>query len=175
MKQDLFKRYLNEKNRKYIKIALTGSSYNTARSKGVKKNNPNYEELHKPFPTNRDLATIGDALMKLIYAKHFYEDEKTNKLSKKIEQYITDEYLVSVVAKHYDILKYLQFDKDNKSMKADYKYENKTKTEGKNKKNNPRKYIATAIEAMIGAIYMEENGNIKKISNLLTKCWINFN
>ena len=133
MEQDLFERYLNEKNCKYIKIALTDSSYNTARSKGVKKNNPNYEELHKPLPTNRDLATIGDALMKLIYAKHFYKDEKTNKLSKKIEQYITDEYLVSVVAKHYDILKYLQFDKDNKSMKADYKYENKTKTEGKNK------------------------------------------
>ena len=111
MQQDLFERYLNEKNCKYIKIALTDSSYNTARSKGVKKNNPNYEELHKPLPTNRDLATIGDALMKWIYAKHFYKDEKTNKLSKKIEQYITDEYLVSVVAKHYDILKYLQFGK----------------------------------------------------------------
>lgn len=176
MEQDLFEKYLNEKNCKYIKIALTDSSYNTARSKGVKKNNPNYEELHKPLSTNRDLATIGDALMKLIYAKHFYEDEKTNKLSKKIEQYITDKYLVSVVAKHYDILKYLQFDKDNKSMKADYKYENRTRTEGKNKKNNPRKYIATAIEAMIGTIYMEANGNnIKEISDLLTKCWINFN
>lgn len=31
MEQDLFERYLNEKNRKYIKIALTDSSYNTAR------------------------------------------------------------------------------------------------------------------------------------------------
>lgn len=29
---------------------------------------------------------------------------------------------------------------------------------------------------MIGAIYMEANGNnIEKISDLLTKCWINFN
>ena len=44
MEQDLFERYLSEKNCKYIKIALTDSSYNTARSKGVKKNNPNYEE-----------------------------------------------------------------------------------------------------------------------------------
>ena len=41
--------------------------------------------------------------------------------------------------------------------------------------NNPN-VKNTAIEAMIGAIYMEENGNnIKEISNLLTKCWINFN
>ena len=52
----------------------------------------------------------------------------------------------------------------------------KTKLRKKNKKNNPRKYIATAIEAMIGTIYMEANGNnIKEISDLLTKCWINFN
>ena len=37
--------------------------------------------------------------------------------------------------------------------------------------NNPN-VKNTAIEA----IYMEENGNnIKEISDLLTKCWINFN
>ena len=122
--------------------------------------------------TKEGLEVFDEQVMKFVDVI----DEKIDKLSKKIEQYTTDEYLVSVVAKHYDILKYLRFDKDNKSMKADYKYENRTRTEGKNKKKNPRKYVATAIEAMIGAIYMEENGNnIKKISDLSTKCWINFN
>ena len=40
--------------------------------------------------------------------------------------------------------------------KRDYDFIEPDKTSGKNRKKRPHKYIATAVEAMIGAIYKEE-------------------
>lgn len=173
MEQDLFEKYLNKTDCKYIKIALTDASYNN-RSKGVKKCDSNYEEAHKALPTNCNLATIGDALMKLVYAQYFFEDPSVDKLSKAIEPYITDKYLATVVAKHYDILKHLKYDRNDKAKKHDYIYEDKLKTSGKNRKKNPSKYIATAVEAIIGAIYMETK-DINIIKEILTNDWKKFN
>lgn len=84
-------------------------------------------------------------------------------LSKEIEKYITDKYFITKVAKKYDILKYLQYDTLDNSMHTDYEY----------KDNENRKFIATAVEAMIGAIYLiNEDGDwFKEISTIL-KEWM---
>ncbi len=71
---DLFEEYLNIKEKsKWVKRALTDPSFNSYRSKGVRKNNPNYEELHKPLPDNLDLALLGDAIIKFIYSDYLLD------------------------------------------------------------------------------------------------------
>ena len=67
-------------------------------------------------------------------------------------------------AKYYDLLKYIKKDDNDKNKPNDYNYE-------LHKNKNPHKYIATAVEAMIGAICIEENKNIELIIPLLKK-WI---
>lgn len=91
------------------------------------------------------------------------------KLSKEIELYITDKRLVEV-AKHYDLIRYIEFDNNDKKIVNDYNYIDSKKTSGKNKKNSPHKYIATAVEAVVGIIY-KENKDLNSIIKLL-KQWM---
>ena len=81
---------------------------------------------------------------------------KEENLSVKKATIESDKYLVKVIARHYDMLKYIHIDSYDKKMKRDYNFIIPDKTEGRNKKDSPHKYIATAVEAMIGAIYKEE-------------------
>ena len=77
---DIFQKYLKSEE-KYIKIALTDSSYK------------NYCEKHNLSfcDDNKNLATLGDAIIKFVYAKMLYNECKNKKYSKEIEKYITDE------------------------------------------------------------------------------------
>ena len=96
--------------------------------------------------TNADLATYGDAVIKLCFLELMLDKEKKLTIGKsKVE---SDNYLVSVVVSHYDLIKHIDRDTADSKMPNDYKYNNH---EGKN--HNPHKYIATAVEAMVGAIY----------------------
>lgn len=70
------------------------------------------------------------------------------------------------------MLKYIHYDQIDKNIPQDYDYNKPGKTSGKNKKTSSYKYIATAVEAMIGAIYLETN-DLDKISELLLK-WKEF-
>ncbi len=54
--------------------------------------------------------------------------------------------------KKYELINYIDFDKDDSKIHHDYYYE-----ESKAENRNPHKYIATVLEAMIGAIYKETN------------------
>ena len=69
------------------------------------------------------------------------------------------------------MLKYINYDDIDKNILRDYDYKIPGKTSsGKNKKTSPHKYIATAVEAMIAAIYLEtkkETKALDKISELL--------
>ena len=151
---DLFEKYLKKKKpSEFVKRALTAESY--------KKEHPSLENKD----VAPDLATLGDAIIKLCYTKYFLD--KVEQLSKEVEKYVTDERFVTVIAKHYDLLKYIYYYKDDVNIPQDYDYNKPGKTSsGKNKKTSPHKYIATAVEAMIGAIYLETK-DLVKISELL--------
>lgn len=154
--KDLFEKYLEKKNdinHPYIKIDLTDKSYRTSRN------------LIKNENLNGWLGTYGDAILKLGYVEILLKDN-TNDLSSRKEKLEEDKNLVRIIASHYNILTYL--DHNKKAIDYDYKSRGKTSSD-KNKKDNPRKYIATAVEAMIGAIYIYEGKDIKKLLPLLEK------
>lgn len=156
---DLFEEYLEKKDNENVKRALTAKSY--------KKEQPSL----KNKDVAPDLATLGDAIIKLCYTKYFLD--KVKQLSKEVEKYVTDERFVTVIARHYDLLKHIYYYKDDDKIKQDYDYNKLGKTSsGKNKKSSPHKYIATAVEAMIAAIYLETK-DLDKISELLLQ-WKEF-
>jgi dsRNA-specific ribonuclease len=152
---DLFEIYLNN-NSPWINRALTDKSY---KNEFMRTN-------HKPYDgdTNEDLATYGDAVIKLCYLELMLDKESKLSIEKaKIE---SDEYLVDVIARHYNMLEFIKTDSENKEMKKTYDFIKPAKTSGGNKKDSQNKFIATAVEAMIGAIYKEEK-DLKPIIELL--------
>ena len=145
---DLFEKYLKKKEEsELVKRALTDRLF---KKEYLSKNKIEYKEK-----TNEDLATYGDAVIKLGYSEILFDkEEKLSEVKAKLE---SDEFFVTVIAKHYELLDYIRIDSYDDKIKKDYVYQEAGKTEsGKYKKKNPRKYIATAVEAMIGAIYIEE-------------------
>lgn len=162
--EDKFEKYLNEKDKR-IDLALTDNSYKNFIRNGIKKNNPRYKDVNSFDKDNLDLSTLGDAIIKFVYVNLFIDDNKIKMLSKEIEKYITDKYFITKVAKKYDILKHLKYDKSDSNMHTDYEY----------KDNGNRKFIATAVEAMIGAIYLinKDDNWFDEISTIL-KEWMTF-
>ena len=114
------------------------------------------------------MATYGDAILKCVFCKIYFEREDEDnfgfkgKLTEWKKQYESDEVLVKFIARHYDILNFLNFDRDDTKKPHDYDYQ------GKNAKRR-YKYIATAMEACIAAVYIE-NGENEVIK--IVKQWI---
>ena len=137
------------------KQALTDKSY---------KKTPNNQDCKINF----ELATYGDAILKCVLCKIYFEREDEDnfgfkgKLTEWKKQYESDEVLVKFIARHYDILNFLNFDRDDTEKPHDYDYQ------GKNAKRR-YKYIATAMEACIVAVYIE-NGENEVIE--IVKQWI---
>lgn len=139
------------------KQALTDKSY---------KKTPNNQDCKINF----ELATYGDAILKCVLCKIYFEKEDEDnfgfkgKLTEWKKQYESDEVLVKFIARHYDILNLncLNFDGDDTKKPHDYDYQ------GKNAKRR-YKYIATAMEASIAAVYIE-NGENEVIE--IVKQWI---
>ena len=137
------------------KQALTDKSY---------KKTPNNQDCKINF----ELATYGDAILKCVLCKIYFEREDEDnfwfkgKLTEWKKQYESDEVLVKFIARHYDILNFLNFDRDDTKKPYNYDYQ------GKNAKRR-YKYIATAMEASIAAVYLE-NGENKVIE--IVKQWI---
>ena len=150
---DLFEEYLNKKGKsKWVDRALKDNSYR------------NVDHSLNRQDINRDLATYGDGVIKLCYLELMLDKESKLTIEKsKVE---SDEYLVDTIARHYELLKYIETDLNNKDLKRNYDFIKPSKTEGGNKKDSPHKYIATAVEAMIGAIFKEIN-ELKPIIELL--------
>lgn len=154
---DLFVEYLKKENSSIqVKRAFTDRSY---KKEYQKDNKENYVGQ-----TNKDLATYGDAIIKLCILD--FKLDKTENLTVDKSFIESDENLVRVISKHYNMLEYIYTDKEDKKIKGDYDFIKLDKTSGKNRKRSPHKYIATAVEAMIGAIYKEE-GKLDKIIELI--------
>ncbi len=140
------------------KQALTDKSY---------KKTPNNQDCKINF----ELATYGDAILKCALCKIYFERENKDnfgfkgKLTEWKKQYESDEVLVKFIARHYDILNFLNFDSSDTKKPQDYKYEDK------NAKRR-YKYIATAMEACIAAIYIEGNETGENEVLKIVKKWI---
>lgn len=119
---DKFEEYLNKKDNEYIELALIDNSYKNFIRNGIKKNDPRHEDVNSFDKDNLDLSTLGDAIIKFVYVNIFINDNKIEMLSKEIEKYITDKFFITKVAKKYDILKHLKYDKSDGKMHADYEY-----------------------------------------------------
>ena len=137
--------------------ALTDKSY-----KNKTTHSQNNDEI------NFELATYGDAILKCALCKIYFERENKDnfgfkgKLTEWKKQYGSDEVLVKFIARHYDILNFLNFDNSDTKKPQDYKYEDK------NAKRR-YKYIATAMEACIAAVYIE-NGESEVVE--IVEQWI---
>lgn len=154
---DLFKEWLDKKeNNNLVNIALTDKSY---KNKYLHENSSTYTG-----ETNKDLATYGDAIIKICYIEILYGN--VDKISVEKSKYESDKYLVEKVAEHYKLLDYMNYDDKDPLIVSDYNYIDPPKTSGGHRKPSPHKYIATAVEAMIGAIY-KETKNMNAIIELL--------
>lgn len=154
------------------KQALTDTSYK------------NIDHSLSDDDTNFELATYGDAVLKLALCK-IYREYKENglrfseNLSDWKKKYESDKVLVQVIAQHYRLLDFLEFDRDDKKKPNDYKYNDENEGSGEEKAKDEEhisdgtkrryKYIATAMEACIAAVYIE-NGENEVIENV--KQWI---
>ena len=142
LKQDVFQKNLSNRDKDpLIMMALTDKSHKAEATKGVSNSNP--EEI----ADNSKLATLGDAVLRLCLTDVLYEQDK---ISEERQKYESDEFLVTVVAKRYNLLNYIKKDRGDEKLPDDYDY-CKQKKKGKNR----HKFIATAVEAMLGAIYLK--------------------
>ena len=110
---------------------------------------------------NTELATYGDAVLKLALCEILWEN-KTEALTEEKKKYESDKVLVEYIAKRYDLLKYLCFDEKDEKKPKDYHYQDKK-----------HKYIATAIEACLGAMYMDKTVSWDDIKQIVRE-WKNF-
>jgi len=132
--KDIFKEYLEDAPKDpMIRRALTDRSCRRIRT-DLGEND-----------VNTELATYGDAVLKLALCEILMGHP--GNLSKEKQLYESDRALLHV-AKHYDLLSVLDFDR--KDPLRPQSYEPKGKVE-------QHKYLATAVEALLGAIYFNHH------------------
>ena len=148
---DIFEVYISENKCNPECRALTCKSYGDV----YKKQMHCEIDLQK---TNYELATYGDALLKFALCSLLLD--VCEQLSEEKKKYETDKFLIETVAKHYRLLDYMNFDRDNDQIPKCYEiFENEN-----------TKYIATTVEAVLGAIY-QQNKDFRAICELV-KSWI---
>ncbi len=143
---DIFEVYISENKCNPECRALTCKSYGEV----YKKEKHCEIDLQK---TNYELATYGDVLLKFSLCSLLLDS--CEQLSEKKKKYETDKFLIETVAQHYRLLDYMNFDKSDKKILQEYRY-HKKKT----------KYIATTVEAVLGAIY-QQNKDLEEIFKLV--------
>ena len=147
---DKFLEWLKENKEHY---ALVDKSY----KKVCQKNGESIENIQ----VNTELATYGDAVLKLAICSILWRED-ISKLSEIKKKYEEDENLVKIIAQYYHLLDYMLYDKMDKPNNYNYEKKSKTKNNGDvvvSKNNNKHKFIATAVEACLGEIYLEKGIN----------------
>ena len=128
---DKFENYLKNEKSEYKTIALTSNSYR------------NIEHSLNDNAINNNLATYGDALLKLALCEVLFK-EKVKNITESKKNFESDEVLVKVIAKKYDLIKYIKYDSADVKIPQDYEYT-----------GVKYKYIATAVEALLAAFYID--------------------
>ena len=149
---DKFGEYVKDEGHLTRQQALTSKSYK------------NVDHSLQDQNTNCELATYGDALLKLAYCRILFEEDPKNITIKK-QTYEADKVLVEVIAKHYNLLEHLLFDEKDCNIPKDYKYR-----EPKKGKDSSSKYIATAVEALLAAFYLDNENNLELVLEIV-KHW----
>lgn len=136
-----FDEYLNTQNSQYKhrEIALTASSYK------------NIDHSLTDKDTNCVLATYGDALLKLAFCKILFDEGILN-ITEEKKNYESDKVFVEVIAQHYRLIDKIIFDRKDENIPHNYNYE-----------NDKHKYIATAVEALVAAYYLDNEENFELI------------
>lgn len=99
---------------------------------------------HLPsVPNNVELATYGDAVLKLAFCDVLYDS--VDHLTIEKEKYESDKNYVEVIGKRYDILRRMKYDSEDCYM---------PKTYIMHKKDINHKRIATCVEAIAAAIFL---------------------
>lgn len=111
-------------------------------------------------PNNVELATYGDAVLKLAFCDVLYG---VDHLTQEKEKYESDKNLVEVIGKRYDIIECLKVDRDDSNMPKDYVWH------GGGQEDQSHKRIATCLEALIGAIFMIDR-DIEEIIEIARFC-----
>ena len=139
---------------KFLEWLENNKEHDALKDRSYKKVLQNEKKLYntKCIKVNTELATYGDAVLRLALCQLLWED-KVEQLTETKKKYESDEVLVKVIAKHYDMLKYIKYDEDDDQIPKDYCYNGDVVV---SKNNNKHKFIATAVEACLGAIYMEK-------------------
>ena len=151
--QDKFSEYLNDESQFTRQKALTANSYK------------NVDHYLQDKDTNCELGTYGDALLKCAFCKILFDKDVSNITVEK-QKYESDRVFVEIIARHYKLLKYIHFDKSNNDIPRDYDY----RESSKKGKDSPSKYIATAVEALIAAIYLDNNEDFSVVVEI-AKHW----
>lgn len=107
------------------------------------------------------MATYGDALLKLALCQILFEVNVKN-ITEEKKNYESDDILVRVVAEKYSLLQYIRFDKEDKNLTKNYNYEKKGD-------DSPHTYIATAVEALLAAIYLDHNKDFDFVVDIARK------
>ena len=152
--QDKIYEYLRDESRPTKQRALTASSYK------------NIDHSLEDADTNSELATYGDALLKLAFCKILF-DEGVSNITLEKQKYESDKVFVEIIARNYELLNYIRFDKNDDNIPKDYDYRDPPKKG----KDSPSKYIATAVEALIAAIYLDNNEDFSVVVEI-AKHWI---
>ena len=152
--QDKFSEYLNDESQFTRQKALTANSYK------------NVDHSLEANDTNCELGTYGDALLKCAFCKILFDKDVSNITVEKQKQE-SDRVFVEIIARHYELLKYIQFDKKDINIPRDYDY----RKPSKKGKDSPSKYIATAVEALIAAFYLDNNEDFSVVVEI-AKHWI---
>lgn len=157
MKQntDAFLDYLQNGSGKWHTRALTDKSMQGDRDESA---------------TNVTLATYGDAVLKLALCEILLD--RFEELTIEKAKYESDVSLVKI-ARHYELLKYLDFDRRDPYFIQDYACVaiehsfSQSKKERVRHRNRRHKYLATAIEALLGAMY-KDHRNPQEIIEVVT-------
>ena len=146
---DKFEAFLkNDRENKWRTRALTDKSFK-----------PIYQKKHKrqlaDRQVNTELATYGDAVLKLALCEILLD--RTQQLSVTKSLYERDTTLVRI-GEHYGILDYLNFDRSDPNIPQNYGV--------RPEDDDDHKFIATAVEALLGAIY-KTHGDMREIVSIV--------
>jgi dsRNA-specific ribonuclease len=159
MAEDAFAEALeNREDLSWVRRGLTDESY----KKYVNDNVPGHSN------DNFELATLGDSLLK--FTLNLILLDTKPKLTEARKDYETDEVLVRVIGRHYHIVDYMYFDRNDANIARDYGWMPDAEPRKKKNEDPPHKHIATAVEGALGGLYMQHR-DFAEIKAIVEK-WI---
>ena len=120
------------------------------------------------LPFNDYLSTLGDAVLRLCLTDLLSGGDGVS-IARQPEE--CNESLASVIARHYGLLEgKLLYDKNDPTKGKGYDWDrNESRSIGNNRKHNPQKYLADAVEALLGAYYLDRDRDMVLMNELVSE------